>query len=92
MKSFVTQYLYNWAVLLSQALSVLLGGHPDESISQRTGRAYLSNPKGWFRVQRFAIDMLLKALTGEADHCLNSLKGEANAKELWSWGKKDKNI
>lgn len=79
------QYLYNIGVSLSQLLSVFLGGEPDESVSQRTARAYLSyDRKGWFKFQLEFIDFLV---FWEDNHCLNSLHGEKNTKTLWRWEK-----
>jgi hypothetical protein len=85
----IKKYLYNWGVLLSQALSVLLGGHPDDSISERTARAYLSrNGQGWFATQLKIIDFIVYVMTKEKNHCLNSLNDEVRAVELWNWDKK----
>ncbi|NQX99767.1 MAG: hypothetical protein HRT70_01290 [Flavobacteriaceae bacterium] len=81
------QYLYNLGVSLSQLWSVILGGHPDQSISQRTAKAYLAKPDGWFKYQRAFIDWILYLLLKEENHCLNSLKGESRAKSLWDWSK-----
>lgn len=82
------QYFYNLGVWLSQTISVWLGGHPDDSISERTGRAYLANPKGWFRYQRFFIDLFIYLILREKNHCVNSIDGEPLAKEVWDWEKK----
>ncbi len=91
----IKQYFYNLFLLLSQTLSVVLGGHPDRSVSQRTGEAYLSH-KGknnlkekWFTNQMKLIDYIFynKLWHLEKNHCLNSLDGEANAKQLWNWAK-----
>lgn len=94
----ILRYAYNFLVLGSQILSVILGGHPDESISQRTARAYLWHKrynygsfKGiWFEYQMVAIDLLFynKIWKIEQTHCLNSLTGESNAKEVWNWDTK----
>ncbi len=91
MFSFVKQYFYNWFVLISQAISVFLGGEPDTSISQRTAIAYNSH-KGtgsgkekWFSFQQKFIDCLLWVLAREENHCQNSIVGENNTKELWKW-------
>jgi hypothetical protein len=80
------QWLYNILVITSQFISVILLGHPDESISQRTGRAYLQNPTGYFALQLKVIDFIVLVTLGEKNHCLKSLNGEAHAKEIWDWG------
>ena len=67
---------------------MILGGHPDESISQRTARAYLiKGDQSIFGYMRLWIDFWFKLLAGEDNHCVNSLGGESNAKELWDWSK-----
>lgn len=93
----IYQYFYNIFLLFSQATSVLLGGHPDQSISQRTGEAYLAHKnrctfkEKWFTKQMAVIDSLFnnRLWNIEEQHCLNSLNGEANAKQIWNWAKKD---
>lgn len=80
------QYLYNIMVSLSRFISVLLGGHPNESISDRLGECAITCPeKQPFKSMRFCVDALLYLIAGEKDHCLNSINGEPKAKELWRW-------
>jgi hypothetical protein len=89
------QYCYNLLVMLSQLGSVLLGGHPDKSISQRTGEAFIAHRntftfrERWFTAQMQAIDLLFwnRFWKLEEWHCINSLRGESKAKELWDWTK-----
>lgn len=89
----IAQYFYNLFLLFSQILSVLLGGHPDRSISQRTGEAYLAHrgsgtfKEKWFTYQMKLIDVLFynKLYKAEKNHCIKSLNGEAGAKEIWDW-------
>jgi len=89
------QYFYNLLLLLSQSISTLLGGHPDESISQRTARAYLAHKNRntfkarWFTLQLTVIDYMFynKFWKIEKNHCINSLSGEAGAREIWNWSK-----
>lgn len=93
MSKFICQYLYNIVLMISQIFSVLLGGHPDRSISQRTGEAYLAHlgkqnfKEWWFTRQMWAIDYLFwnPLWKFEEKHCINSLEGESVAKELWDW-------
>ena len=79
------QYLINLLMAVDQFLSTVLGGHPDDTISQRLGRAHLSGNRGLTDKVRSIIDFVCE-LFGEKDHCVNSLFGRTNAKELWNWG------
>lgn len=89
------QYIYNIFLIMSQLTSTILGGHPDTSMSQRTAQAYLAHKsKGtlkekWFTFQLKIIDSFFwnKYWKIEENHCLNSLEGESNAKEMWDWKK-----
>jgi hypothetical protein len=85
----IKQYLYNLGVYLSQSISVVLGGHPDNSISERVGRAYLSGRRGLISVMRYIIDGLALIILREKNHCVESVSGEPRAKEIWNWDKKD---
>lgn len=77
------QYLYNLALGISQLLSVILGGDPDESVSSRTGKAIKAG-KWWFiKVQGPFIDWL----TLEKDHCIKSIEYDEGRKQLWDWAK-----
>lgn len=69
---------------VDQFLSTVLGGHPDDTISQRLGRASLAGNRtaDLFRV---LVDGLA-GLAGESDHCVNSLYGSTMVKEIWNWG------
>lgn len=91
----IWKYLYNYLVMLSQLASVVLGGDPDESISQRTARAYIwhkaynhgSFKQKWFSWQLEAIDLMFynKIWKIEQNHCFNSLDGEKTSGEVWDW-------
>lgn len=80
------QYLLNMAMAVDQFASTLLGGHPDDTVSQRLGRAKLSG--GGVIVRFFAelVDALAFILVQEKNHCVNSLRGKTMARELWNWG------
>ena len=80
------QYLYNLLMAVDQFASTVLGGHPDDSISQRLGRAYLAGCKGPVLYFKTLVDWLALTLAGESDHCVRSLDGKANVRELWNWG------
>lgn len=68
-----------------QFISTVLGGHPDDTVSQRLGRAHVA---GYKRTEpfRIAVDFLAYVLVGEDNHCLRSLSGKTMAKEIWNWG------
>lgn len=85
----LSQYFYNLGVWFSQTISVWLGGHPDESISERVARAYLYKPESFFKYLKQAIDVIVYMLIQEKNHTINSLNGEARAKEVWNWGGKN---
>lgn len=81
----ITQYLLNLAMAVDQFASTVLLGHPDDTISQRLGRAQLAGTR-WTRPFQLIVDFLALILVGERNHCLNSLSGKTDAKELWNWG------
>jgi hypothetical protein len=81
----VRQYLINMAFAIDQFVSTILGGHPDDTVSQRLGRALLAKVELAIPFAAF-VDFLAWAITGETDHCLASLTGRASVKELWNWG------
>ena len=86
MRALVAQYLMNLAMGFDQMLSTILGGHPDDTVSQRLGRAQISGagPKTLIAI-RF-VDLVAWIATGETEHCVKSLSGKTNARELWNWG------
>lgn len=79
------QYLINLTMAFDQFLSTVLGGHPDDTVSQRLGRAKVA---GYTHTEplRIAIDFIFYMLLGEDNHCLRSLSGKSMAKEIWNWG------
>lgn len=80
------QYAINMLMATDQFLSTIMGGHPDDTISQRLGRAKLA---GGGPVVNFAaafVDALALVLFREKYHCLRSLNGKTSARELWNWG------
>jgi hypothetical protein len=81
----IRQYALNMAMAVDQFLSTVLGGHPDDTVSQRLGRAQLHQVK-WTKPFQIAVDFAALVLVGERNHCLNSLSGKTMAKELWNWG------
>lgn len=93
--SFAFRYLQNITLAGSRFVSAVLLGHPDDSISQRTARAWMLSPVHsprwkWLNFQMLAIDKVFELLVREENHCLNSLHGESVAIELWSWSGKER--
>lgn len=83
----MSQYLLNMLMAIDQFASTILGGHPDDTISQRLGRAIIAGEKSVaIKISVSIVDMLAKVLVGERDHCINSLKGKTDAREIWNWG------
>lgn len=83
----LAQFVYNVALGLNQFTNVLLLGDPDESLSGRLGRAYLSGrPKWWVTPLMRLNDAAWLLFSGERDHSVNAVEfEEAKEKELWSW-------
>lgn len=79
------QYLVNLIMALDQFVSTLLGGHPDDTVSQRLGRAHIAGVF-WTEPFRVLLDAVAFVLAGEMNHCLSSLSGKSSAKEVWNWG------
>ena len=81
----------NLVVCSSKLLSVCLGGHPQHSVAQRTGRAYLAHkdkktPRDyWFRFQRFVIDLPFKLAKLDISKSVHSLRMDSGAREIWIW-------
>jgi hypothetical protein len=91
-KNKVARYCWNWLVMGSQILSVLLGGHPDESLCQRIAWAYITH-KGTntrkeliFTIAKRCINAPFKLL-GQEDHVMDSIAGEPWAGTVWDWEK-----
>lgn len=81
-------WLYNILVASSRFVSVILGGHPNESISDRLGECQIAVPsKQPFKALRIFVDTMMYMIAGETNHCLNSVSGEPKSKELWKWDK-----
>lgn len=80
------QYAYNMLMALDQFISAVLGGHPDDTVSQRLGRASLSSPGPGVQFFRRLVDTLAWILVRQKDHCISSLDGKEGVKELWNWG------
>lgn len=83
----IGKYLFNLALALDQFLNVILLGDPDDTISSRLGRANRTGRPKWFvKPMTLALDFMMEKLTGEINHCDNSVETEeVLEKELWSW-------
>lgn len=75
------QYLYNLGVLLSQSISTLLGGDPQETLSSRTGKAIL----GGNLFAKNYLGPLMDFIFREKDHAINSIQEDEGKKEIWRW-------
>ncbi len=68
------RYLLNLAISLDQLVNTILLGHPDETISSRTGRAAARGNR-WARyVIAPSIDALFWLLGDGPDHCARSIE------------------
>ena len=77
------QYMFNIGVHLSQFVSVLLGGDPDETLSSRIGKATVK--KKWFFVH--VATPFINWLTGEDNHCIKAIEFDEGKKTIWDWSK-----
>lgn len=75
------RYLLNLLIAADQGWNAALGGDPDETISSRVGRGALAGSRLARTAERI-IDALFFHLTGERDHCRNSI--EAKLKDAMS--------
>jgi hypothetical protein len=92
MISIILQYCYNMLFAIDAFVSTILGGEPDDTISERIGRAYLArntfNFFHWLIITwaNNLVNFLLYITAGQRNHCVMSLQGKTGTKELWSWG------
>lgn len=79
------QYVFNVGLAISQFLNVWLGGHPDESISSRLGRAQLDpNASKTAKKAAWAVDKLFGP-----EHCLRACEVRVyRNQEVFSWSSK----
>lgn len=82
----IRQYLLNCLMAVDQFISTVLGGHPDDTVSQRLGRAQISGGGKAIRLCADLVDAAAFILVKEKEHCVRSLSGRTDAKELWNWG------
>ena len=62
---------------LTQWLNATLSGDPDMPFSSRAAMEAGAGKRGWIIVEAL-IDLLFAIMTGERDHCRNSLAGDEN--------------
>ena len=68
------RYLTNLLLWVDQGGNVLLGGHPDETISSRVGRGAIKGNRFALLAER-VIDWIFWRLAGEVGHCRASIEG-----------------
>lgn len=84
------QYYFNILLGIDQFVNILFLGSPDETISSRTGRAYISGKAKWFVYPLKAfVDKAANILAGQQNHCIDSIEPDIMHVdyELWSWSK-----
>jgi hypothetical protein len=92
--AFIGQWLFNMFWATDAYISTILGGEPDDTISERVGRAYdarASFPWWHWLIATWANNfvnfvMFCVTLGRQHNHCANSLIGKTACKELWNWG------
>lgn len=75
------QYLWQVGVVLSQLVSTILGGDPDETLSSRFGKAEQAGV--WWATK--IVCPLFDASMMEKDHCLKSIEPDEGRRELVSF-------
>jgi len=81
------RYLYNWLLLIDQAVNVLLLGDPSETLSMRMGRSYyLGNMPLPARLLMLVTDLFFLVVFKEMDHCRAAARDKKlGDRELWRW-------
>jgi hypothetical protein len=69
----IKSYFWNILVWGTQSLNVVTGGDPDQTFSGRTGIMFLLG-KRWAKTIMPVIDWIFNKITGEEDHCINSIE------------------
>lgn len=78
-------YFLHLATALSQFFNVLIGGHPDETISARAHRRRLEGHAGWARLR----NLLNRVFFWQADHCASSFAGDCErAAQVSRWARR----
>lgn len=79
------QYFINLLLSWSRFFNAIILGDPNESLSQRVGRAYLVCPNWFITAIKWVIDHIFWIIFDENNHVLDSLEGETNGREIWRW-------
>ena len=74
----------NVAITADRVGNVILGGDPNETISQRTARAREAGHR-WAAVACRVLTMASRLLGSPGDHCTWSLAPGTSGRELWHW-------
>lgn len=84
----IFRYYFNILLGIDEFANILLLGSPEETISSRLGRAYVSKKAKWFvyPVKKF-VDTAAWILAKQQDHCVTSIEEgiDVTDYELWSW-------
>ena len=84
----ISRYYFNILLGIDEFANILLLGSPEETISSRLGRAYVSGKPKWFviPVKKF-VDGAAWILAKQKDHCISSIDAgiDVTDYELWSW-------
>lgn len=66
---------YVWGVLIAmtQGLNAVAGGNPDQTFSGRCA-IDAANGSRWGIIREAFVDLLFAVITGERDHCRNSIE------------------
>lgn len=80
------RYIFNLLVSVDELGSALTGGDPDETISSRLGKSQRGDygPK-WQRTlapMAQMVDWVFHSLTGQVNHCAQSIEEDEGASEL----------
>lgn len=80
-------FFYNVLMGIDQFGNILLLGSPDETISSRLGRAYVSGNAKWFVYSfKALVDFGALHLAGQVDHCVSSIEADRELNhQLWTW-------
>ena len=83
------RYICNVFLGIDYFVNVLLLGDPDDSISERLGRAMLSGKPKFFVPPIFNfVNFMALHIFGQANHCQSAVYTYPVPNELWSWSKK----
>lgn len=83
------RYICNVFLGIDYFVNVLLLGDPDDSISERLGRAMLSGKPKFFVPPVFNfVNFMALHIFGQENHCQKAVYTYPVPNELWNWSKK----